>query len=112
MLVIGLIGLVLLIIYRLVQRAPKPPLHVKHAGWLILYFGGMALFSYYGNFGGGKGDLPFGMDMVYVAMFSVVIFFIAVSQRLPAAETQAQIERECHLFPESYNKKSVAEEIF
>lgn len=112
MLVIGLIGLVLLIIYRLSQRAVKPPLHGKHAWWLLPYFGSMALFSYYGNFGGGKGVLPFGMDMVYIAIFSVVIFFIAISQRLPATETREQIERECHLFPEAYNKQAAEEEIF
>ena len=105
MYVIGIIGLVLLTIYRFTQTGKKPPLHAKHAWWLIPYFIGMGLFSFYGNFGGGKGDLPFGMDMVYVAIFSVVIFFIAVSQRLPADETKAQIEQERHLFPESYNKQ-------
>ena len=112
MYVIGVIGLILLIIYRFTQTGEKPPLHAKHAWWLILYFVGMGIFSYYGNFGGGKGDLPFGMDMVYVAIFSIVIFFIAVSQRLPNTETEAQIEQERHLFPESYSKPPQEEEIF
>ena len=109
MYMIGIIGIILLVIYRITQRGPKPPLHAKHAWWLLPYFVGMALFSYYGNFGGGKGMLPFGMDMVYVAIFSAVIFFIAIAQRLVPAETEAQIERERHLFPESYNKQSVEE---
>jgi len=112
MYVIGLVGVVLLILYRFTQSRPKPPLHAKHAWWLLPYFIGMALFSYYGNFGGGKGELPFGMDMVYVAIFSVVIFFIATAQRLGPAEAEAQIERERHLFPESYNKAAEEEEIF
>ncbi len=112
MYVIGIIGLVLLIIYRFTQFGKKPPLHAKHAWWLIIYFVGMGLFSYYGNFGGGKGYLPFGMDMVYVAIFSIIIFFIAVSQRLPAVETKAEIEKERHLFPESYNKTLPKEEMF
>ena len=114
MLVIGMVGLILLVTYRLLapQQAAKSPLHGKHAWWLIIYFGGLALFSYYGNFGGGKGFLPFGMDMVYVAIFSIVVFFIGVSQRLSAAETRKQIESERHLFPAGYNKQSTEEEIF
>ena len=111
MYVIGVIGLILLILYRLTQIGKKPPLHAKHAWWLIPYFVGIGLFSYYGNFGGGKGYLPFGMDMVYVAIFSVVIFFLGTAQRLAPAEAREQIERERHLFPESYNKAQ-AEEIF
>lgn len=99
---IGVIGIILLILYRLTQKAPKPPLHAKHAWWLLPYFVGMALFSYFGNFGGGKADMPFGMDMVYVAIFSIVIFYLALAQRLPAKETEELIECERHLFPDSY----------
>ena len=108
---IGLLGLVVLALYRLTQKAPKPPLHAKHAWWLIPYFAGMALLSYMGNFGGGSGYMPFGMDMVYVGIFSIVIFYIALAQRLPAEETQELIERERHLFPESYNKKNIEDTI-
>ncbi len=109
MLVVILIGLLLLMIYRLQQRPPKPALHLKQAWWLALYLAGMALFSYYGNFGGGKGRLPFGIDMIALTIFSVAIFFIALAQRLSASATQEQLERERYLFPEAYNKQSIVE---
>ncbi len=94
----ALISLVILGVYRLFQK-DKPRLYVKNALWLIPYFGGMALFSYFGNFGGGRNSLPFGWDMAMIAVFATVIFYIGVSQALPAALTRQQISQEKSLLP-------------
>jgi hypothetical protein len=84
--------------------------------WLVPYFVGMALISYLGVIGaagtaagsgsvdflgghfgfkgflpGGFGPLHFGWDLLVVALFSVVIYFAAVSQRLPEPKVDQYI---------------------
>jgi amino acid transporter len=69
------------------------------AVWIFPYMIGMTLISYFGNFGtgglfgvggifknfwiGGQGDVNIWIMMVINAAFSLVIYYVAVSQRLP-----------------------------
>lgn len=100
MLVGGLVGLIVLPIIRCFQNPQdRPQLHLQNAWWLIPYFAGMALFSYLGNFGDGLNIIPFGYDMLFIALFSIVIFKLGVYCRLPSHETIAQIEHETQLLP-------------
>lgn len=46
--------------------------------WIIPYLLGMTVISYGGAFGEGAGWIPFGPDFVIIALFTVVIFTIAV----------------------------------
>jgi len=64
----------------------------KQSIWLWVYFIGLGIISYLGNFGGGLGWLHFGMDFVVIAIFSVFIAWFALRCRLPAARTEAYIE--------------------
>ena len=66
--------------------------------WLFPYLVGMALISYFGSFGqggmfgavgvfknyliGGNGDLPLWWDLLVLAVFSLVIYFVAIANRL------------------------------
>ena len=51
----------------------------------------MALISYLGAFGGGAGVIPFGWDALVVAVFSVIIYFYAMSVRLTPEEVRRQV---------------------
>lgn len=46
--------------------------------WLVPYFIGLAIISYLGSFGGGKNIIPFGMDFIYVALLTAVIFYLSL----------------------------------
>ncbi len=42
----------------------------------------MAAISYLGAFGEGAGVIPYGWDVLFVAVFSIAIYALAVSVRL------------------------------
>ncbi len=52
----------------------------KSSLWIIPYFAGLLLISYYGAFGG-LNVIPFGWDFLVIALFSVTILFLAVKNR-------------------------------
>ena len=49
----------------------------KQAIWLFPYLVGLGILSYGGNYGG-QHWMSFGIDMVVVAVFSLVVFIVAV----------------------------------
>jgi amino acid transporter len=94
-----LIGFVLLAIST-ATSAPdrRPSLDWRSAGWLWPYLVGLTVISYLGSFDihnpdtipllGLKGPinvLPFGVDVLVMALFSVAIYFLAIRLRLPDA---------------------------
>ena len=83
------LGVVLLLVY---YFKTKKPLGWKHSIWLWVYFVGLGIISYLGNFGGGQGILHFGMDFLVIAIFSVFIAWLALKYRLPASRTEAYIK--------------------
>ena len=46
-----------------------------------MYFLGLTLISYWGNFGGGKGILSFGPDFLALGILSAVVLYLAVRFR-------------------------------
>jgi hypothetical protein len=52
----------------------------KSAYWLVPYLLGLTLISYLGAFGG-KNVIPFGWDFLVIAIFSVVMLYVAVLVR-------------------------------
>jgi len=98
-----LIGFVVMAItYFTAKPDRKPTFDLQAAYWLVPYLGGLAVISYLGakDFGG-RGLFPFGWDALVVAVFSVVIFFLAVrlrlgdeQARLYIAELSAEAEAE------------------
>jgi amino acid transporter len=84
--------------------------------WIFPYMIGMTIISYFGNFGdgglfgvggifknfwiGGQGDVNIWIMMLVNAGFSLVIYFLAVSQRLPSEKVDEYI-REVYPAPEA-----------
>lgn len=64
----------------------------REACWVWPYFLGIALFSYLGSFGGGIGLIPFGWDLSLLAVFCLIILWLATSFSLPAEKVEAHIQ--------------------
>lgn len=56
--------------------------------WLIPYLAGMTILSRFGSFGGGSGYMTFGMDFAIMAVFSVIIFTLAVKCAKKSIQTE------------------------
>jgi amino acid transporter len=78
------IGLVLLGVSQLSRKqADRVHLDWGSSLWLWPWLLGLMLLSLLSSFTGGKNDLHFGVDMAVTAAFSLVIYFFALSRRLP-----------------------------
>ncbi len=80
-------------------------LNWRESVWVWPYFVGLGLCSYLGGFGGGIGLIPFGWDILVLAIFSGIILRLAMHYCLPAEETQAYIDA-CQLSNESETVES------
>jgi amino acid transporter len=67
-----------------------PRLDLRNAIWLPPYLVGVAVISYNRRYDG-RNLIPFWWDLALVAVFSIVIFVLAVAVRLPAEEAQEYI---------------------
>lgn len=87
-------------------RAPedRPSLDWGSAVWLWPYLAGLVVISYLSSFDfhntntvpiiglkGPRNDLTFGWDILVMAVFSAVIYFLAIRVRLPAERVQEYI---------------------
>ncbi len=79
------IGYVLMAAYQ-VTRKPQERIRLDWAAsaWMWPWLVGLMVLSYLGSFDGGQNVLHFGVDMAVTAAFSVVIYYFALSRRLPA----------------------------
>lgn len=66
----------------IVDKKPLSSLDSREALWIIPYVTLFMTVSYLGNFGGGRGIIPFGMDMLIIAVASTIIFYMAIWCRL------------------------------
>lgn len=92
-----LFGLIFLLVYRFFAKQ-KVALHAKESFWIWPYFIGIVVFSYLGNYGG-KGILSLSETFVGIALFCLVIMWLANRFKLEPKETQKyiaalQLERE------------------
>jgi amino acid transporter len=71
----------------------RPPLDLQALIWILPRFIGLAVISYHGQYGGTQ-LIPEWVDLGVVAVFSLVIFFVAVRLRLPEDRVAAAIEDE------------------
>ncbi len=54
---------------------------------MLPYFIGLCLISYLGTFGG-KNIIPFGWDFLIIAVFSVLVLFLAIMTRAGVIKEQ------------------------
>jgi len=94
------IGYVLIGIF-MAFDSQRPPLDWKSAQWLPVYLIGMGIISWQGQFSGGAvanpvntNNIPFGIDLLVVVVFSLVIYFWAMAARLPTEEMQNLVSRQ------------------
>ena len=64
--------------------------HFKALFWLVPYLTGLFVISYLGSYGGGKNILTFGWDFLVIALFSAVIFCLAIYFRLNTSAVEQQ----------------------
>jgi amino acid transporter len=88
-----LVGFVLMALNHFTSsRENRPSFDWQAAYWLVPYLGGLTLISFVGatDFGG-TGLLRFGVDALVIAVFSVVIYALALSLRLADERARAYI---------------------
>lgn len=68
----------------------------KSGLWLIPYLFGLVLISYLGAFGG-KNIIPFGWDFLVIAIFSIIILYLAVLNRAKVRVSELSRVRDFHL---------------
>jgi hypothetical protein len=90
-----LIGFILLAISAVTSNPERrPSLDWRSGAWVWPYVLGLGVISYFGSFGpadrlpiillkGAKGDLPYGVDVLVMAVFSIAIYLLAIRFRLP-----------------------------
>lgn len=75
------------------RRMERPPLDLRTLGWLLPWLGGTALISYLGQYEGIK-VIPSWIDLAVVAVFNLIIFYVANALALPAERAQEAIARD------------------
>jgi hypothetical protein len=74
------------------DKERRPTLDWRPAVWVVPYFGGLAILSYLGSFDG-IGVLPFGWDLLLVALFSIAVYMLAVRSALDPDRATSYIEQ-------------------
>jgi len=78
------IGLVLLAVSQLMRpKEDRVELDWASSVWMWPWLLGLLLLSLLSSFPGGENDLHFGVDMAATAAFSLIIYFFALTRRLP-----------------------------
>jgi amino acid transporter len=79
----------------------RPPLDWKSAQWLPVYLIGMGIISWLGQYNGASdakplatGRLHFGIDMLVVAVFSLIIYLWAQYTKLPREEMLLLVDKQ------------------
>lgn len=79
----------------------RPPLDWRSAQWLPVYLIGMGIISWQGQYNGGAVkppvntlNIPFGWDMVVVAVFALIIFYWARAVCLTSHEVEELVNRQ------------------
>ena len=81
-----------LLAWRAVREPPGGrALDLRSAVWLAPYYLGLLAISFAGNFGGGRGWIPDGVDLAVVVAFSLAVLPFAVRSALPTARVEELI---------------------
>lgn len=89
LLVITILGVVCSFLYCLMKNTHRE-IDSKQALWFIFYLFGLGIFSFLGNYGG-KHILPQYWDLLYLLVFSLLVFGFALLSRKPSAHTQNMV---------------------
>ncbi len=98
MMIAQLIGYVILFIHETVNRGNTPKLELRSGWWVIVWLAGLTIVSYLGSYpkvsegAGNLGVIGVGWGILVLAVFSILITWLAVSLRLPVDKVKIQLE--------------------
>ncbi|HZE01881.1 MAG TPA: APC family permease [Pseudonocardiaceae bacterium] len=81
--------------YALGRPFERPPLDPRSLVWILPWFAGLTVISYYGQYGGTK-LIPEWVDLGLVAAFSLVICYVAVWLSMPSHRVAAAVAADEH----------------
>ena len=81
--------------YVLGRPFERPPLDPRSLVWILPWFAGLTVISYFGQYGGTK-LIPEWVDLGLVAAFSLVICYVAVSLSMPSHRVAAAVAADEH----------------
>lgn len=102
-----IVGMLLMGIYYFSRSAARrPSLDAKYSIWMWIWLAGLNLLTLFGAFSGWQGTTPvqlegwyhplswlkFPYDTIWVAVFGLVMYFVAHRTALPSAKLQAYVE--------------------
>jgi hypothetical protein len=94
----AIVGAVVFGISYLSRPAPdRPTLDLRSAIWIVPWLVGLAVISCLGPFASpstlvfGLHHIPFGWDILVVAVFSLAVYYLAMSLRLPSSRVAAEV---------------------
>ncbi len=79
--------------YHLLAGKPAGEFGWKHISWLLAWFGGMWILSALGDVGGGYGVLSFWPGVILVAIWSLLVIWLARRAALPAEQIAREMMR-------------------
>ncbi len=103
------LGIILIIGYVIIGAfmafdPQRPPLEWRSAIWLPVWVIGMGIISWQGQYSGSSGssslpptntsNIPFGWDILIVAVFSLIIYYWAMRAKLPREAMLALVSRQ------------------
>lgn len=89
------VGYLLLGLYQWTARGATPPLDFRHGWWVLLWFAGLALVSYLGDYpaeeedAGNLGLLDFNLGALATLLLTLVTMWVALKCSLPRARVEA-----------------------
>jgi len=89
---LAVFGLVVFTVFRLGGVGRGEPLDLRSFSWFPPWLICTMLVSYAGNFEGGRGIIPEGVDMLVITVYSLITFFLALRFRLPAQVAQDHLK--------------------
>ena len=87
-----LAGAMVFVVAKIREGASFRELDLRNALWLVPYILGLGALSYYGDFSGGQGLIPFGWDILAATILSIAVFYCASWCRLPGEKTKERVE--------------------
>ena len=85
-------------VYHKVAKRPTPPLDFKYGWWLLVWYAGLALISYLGDYpeqeakAGNLGLLDFNLGAVATLGLTALVLWLALRNALPTERVRAILE--------------------
>lgn len=86
-----LLGVALLAVGQVTGRVPRKGLDYRAGAWLVPWLASLALISYLGSYGGGRGAFGLGVGALLTLAVSVAVHAGAYRSRLPRERVREMV---------------------